>query len=415
LVRLRAGDAAMSEGDPSIGSPKRILIIHTDGNSFNNPSLKCIIDLLLEKGCQIDLRYPRSGAPMPTLRGIRFLPFGKVLRRIKSIVFDRLGSRWLATLCVFAEKLVLYRSYDLIIGVDRQGLIEAGILHVLTRTPHAFMSFEIMFESETSSRYKALEREASKSASLWVVQDEARARQLQIENGLHALNRFLLPLASAGPGSFSTPRLRDRLLVPQGMKVAIAIGSVSGWSMIDRVLKSVAGWPRDWALIVHERYGRTKESLRTELAQAAHLIGQRIFISDSATEMVDDMGGVLSGVSVGLAFYEPDFKGPYTGKNLEHLGMASGKISTYLRYCVPVILNDIGLYPAEARRFGFGRVVESPEHIAEHLDRCCDEHYRSCARSYFLRKLDFNIHAQELWLRIRDLMATTESHEAEQA
>jgi hypothetical protein len=198
------------------------------------------------------------------------------------------------------------------------------------------------------------------------------------------------------------------------MKVAIAIGSVSGWSMIDRVLKSVAGWPKDWALIVHERYGRTRESLRTELTHVEHLIGQRIFISDSATEMVDDMGSVLSGVSVGLAFYEPDFMGPYTGKNLEHLGMASGKISTYLRYGVPVILNDIGLYPAEARRFGFGRVVESPEHIAEHLERCCDELHRSNARGYFLEKLDFNIHAQELWSRIRDLMATAESHEAEQ-
>ena len=46
---------------------KRVLIIHTDGNSFNNPSLKCIIDLLLEKGCEIDLRYPKSDAPMPAL------------------------------------------------------------------------------------------------------------------------------------------------------------------------------------------------------------------------------------------------------------------------------------------------------------------------------------------------------------
>lgn len=395
----------MSAGAPSTGGPRRILIIHTDGNTFNNPSLKCIIDLLLEKGCEIDLRYPRSNAPMPAPRGVRLLPFGRIAMHLKANIFDRLGSRRLAALSVRAEKLALYRAYDLVIGVDRQGLIEAGILHRLTGTPYVFFSFEIMFESETSSRYKSLERDAAAAASMWLVQDEARARQLEIENGLQPANRFLLPLASAGPGLPGTRRLRDRLRVPEEMKVAIAIGSVEGWSMTGRILKSVAGWPQDWALIVHERYGRTRERLRADLAQVEHLVGRTIFLSDAAPEMVDDLGTVLAGASVGLAFYEPDFKGPYSGKNLQHLGMASGKISTYLRYGVPVILNDIGLYPGEARRFGFGRVVDSPEQIAGQLEDCRDERCGSGARSYFLEKLDFNVHAQGLWSRLREAMA----------
>jgi glycosyltransferase involved in cell wall biosynthesis len=214
-----------------------------------------------------------------------------------------------------------------------------------------------------------------------------------------------LPLSSAGPGAPGTQRLRDRLLIPEEMKVAIAIGSVEGWSMTGRILKSVAGWPEDWALIVHERYGRTRERLRSELAQVGHLVGRRIFLSDAAPEMVDDMGSVLAGVTVGLAFYEPDYRGTYTGKNLEHLGMASGKISTYLRYGVPVILNDIGLYPGEVRRFGFGQVVESPEQIAGRLEYCSDERCGGSARSYFLEKLDFNVHAQGVWSRLREAMA----------
>jgi len=395
----------MSGGDPSTGSPKRILIIHTDGNTFNNPSLKCVIDLLLGKGCEIDLRYPKSNAPMPSPRGVRLLPYGRIAKHVKANVFDRLASRRLATLCVRAEKLALYRDYDLIIGVDRQGLIEAGILHRLTGTPYVFFSFEIMFASETSVRYKALEREAAAGVSLWLVQDEARARQLELENGLQAANRFLLPLASAGAGAPGPRRLRDLLGVPEDMHVAIAIGSVEGWSMTGRILQSVAGWPRGWALIVHERYGRTRERLRAELAQVAHLVGRTIFLSHTAPEMVDDMGAVLAGIAVGLAFYEPDFKGSYTGRNLQHLGMASGKISTYLRYGVPVILNDIGLYPGEARHFGFGRVAEAPEQIAAHLNLCRDEHCGSSARRYFLEKLDFNVHAQGLWSRLREAMA----------
>jgi hypothetical protein len=56
---------------------KNVLIIHTDGNSFNNPSLKCIMDLLLEQGCKIDLRYPKSFAPMPDTKVSGFCHSGK--------------------------------------------------------------------------------------------------------------------------------------------------------------------------------------------------------------------------------------------------------------------------------------------------------------------------------------------------
>ena len=384
--------------------PRRVLIIHTDGNSFNNPTLKCVIDLLLENGCQVDLRYPRTHAPMPEREGIRFLPFGINLWRLKVAIFDRLSWRWLAELSVLLERIFLYRRYDLIVGVDRQGLVEAGILHRSTGTPHVFFSFEIMFESETSARYKALERESAKTVSLWVVQDESRARLLETENGLSPSCKFLLPLASAGCGAQDANRLRDRLGIPADRKVAIALGSVSGWSMTDRILQGVADWPEPWVLIVHERYGRTRELLRTQLVQYAHLVGRRIFISDVAADMVDDLGSILSGVSVGLAFYEPDFKTPYTGRNLANLGMASGKISTYLRYGVPVILNDIGLFPGEARRHGFGRVVADPGAIGSQLDQCGDALHVGNARRYFAEQLDFNIHARRVWSAIRDCM-----------
>lgn len=387
---------------------KRILIIHTDGNSFNNPSLKCIIDLLLEKGCEIDLRYPESDAPMPSYEGIRFLPFGIWLRRWKSRVFDRYCSRPLVFLSVLVEKFVFYKKYDLIIGVDRQGLIEASVLNKITKTPYVYISFEIMFEDETSARYKSLEKEASKGVAAWLVQDEVRAGQLQRENLLNPSNKILLPLASAGVGVAKVDRLRDHLGIPNDKKVAIAIGSLSKWTMASQILKCVADWPEEWVLIVHARYGRTRELLAGELAAFADLLDRKIFISDAATEMVDDMGSILAGVSAGLAFYKPEYGRNYyayfIGKNLEHLGLASGKISTYLRYGVPVIINEVGLYAEETRQFRFGCVVERPEQIKDSLDEISHEEYRHNARDYFVKKLDFNIYRDKIWSRFEALV-----------
>lgn len=36
---------------------KRVLIIHPEGNSFNNPTMKAIIDLLLDNNFEITIRH----------------------------------------------------------------------------------------------------------------------------------------------------------------------------------------------------------------------------------------------------------------------------------------------------------------------------------------------------------------------
>jgi hypothetical protein len=387
---------------------KKILIIHTDGNSFNNPSLKCIIDLLLENGCAIDLRYPKSDAPMPFYEGIRLLPFGRWVARWKSLVFNRYCSRILVILSVLIEKIIYYKKYNLIIGVDRQGLIEAGVLNKIKNTPYVYISFEISFEDETSTRFKSLEKEASKNIALWIVQDEVRAEQLERENSLDPANKILLPLASAGVGEAEPERLRDLLGIPSDKKVAIAIGAVAEWTMIIPLLKCIHQWPDDWALIVHDRFGKTSRLLGGELMELAPMIGRTIFISDSATEMIDDMGGILAGVSAGLAFYKPLYgEGHYYGKNLEYLGLASGKISTYLRYGVPVIINEIGLYASEARKYRFGCVIEQLDQIKNCLSKISHDEYQLNAKDYFEKKLDFNLYRDIIWSQFEELANST--------
>ena len=380
---------------------KRVLIIHTDGNTFNNPSLKCIIDLLLDKGCEIDLRYPETMAPMPPHEGIRLMPFGTRLRQWKRRMFDQYCFWPLMYLFVLVEKIHLYRKCDLILAVDRQGLVEAYILNQLTRTPYVYISFEISFADETSHKYKQIEIDASQNIAAWIVQDEVRAELLQRENHLDPRKKILLPLASAGIGVEKKEWLRNQLGIPNDKKVAIIIGAISKWTMTSQILKCVADWPEEWVLIVHDRYGQTRKLLGSELASLVGMLDRKIFVSDAAPEMVDDLGGVLAGVSAGIAFYKPEYEGGiFYGKNLEYLGLASGKISTYLRYGVPIIINEIGLYAEEARKFKFGCVADAPSELIECLNIINQESYGENAINYFSTKLDFNIYRENLWRSI---------------
>ncbi|QIL21428.1 glycosyltransferase family 4 protein [Thermomonas sp. HDW16] len=382
---------------------KKVLVIHGEGNTFNNPSLKAIIDLLGSRGYQCHIRYASSPAPMPSYPNIVQLPYGWFLRKVKRWTYDRLCSRWLARLFVSIEDIAIYPEFDLILAVDRLGLIEAAILSKRHGTPFVFISFEIMFADETSRRFKRIERLSARNCCFWIVQDEVRAACLVEENALDIENSFILPLASAGPGVFPAMRLRDQMGIPKNYSVAVLIGSLTTWSMAKETIESVRDWPPDWALLVHERYGNTESALN-RLGVSAHELSDRIYFSGQAPDRVDDLGYVLEGVSAGLAFYRPTHDSIYTGKNLEYLGFASGKVSTYLRYGIPVICNEIGLYAQQVRAHDFGVVVAHPSQIAQALPLTSEPTTMSPSR-YFADFLDFNLRSSELLHRFEQCMA----------
>ncbi len=379
---------------------KRALIIHPEGNTFSNPSLKCIVDLLIEKGFTVDIRHCISPSVMPDREGIRYFPYGKIYRKVKSFVFDRWINRVLMYISVAWENTVHYKNNDVIIAVDRLGLIEAYILNKLTKTPYIFISFEIMFAEETSREFKGIEKTASKNIKGWVAQDSDRANALVIENGLSVSNLFTLPLASSKNGTLQTKRLRDILGINPDKKVAIAIGSMEDWTMINEVLASVGKWPDDWCLIIHDRYGDTGNTLKKSGIDITQMINKKIFISNKSADAVDDLGAILSGVDVGLTFYKPLYTSPFVGKNLEILGLASGKISTHLRYGIPVIMNNIGMYAAEATKHKFGLVIDHPDSLADCLAVGIPEDTSQHAIDYFSRILDFDNYKEELYNRL---------------
>jgi hypothetical protein len=113
----------------------RVLLIHPEGNSFNNPTLKCVIDLLLDEQVNVDVRFFKTFAPMPFQRGILLLPFGRIYRRIKNTIFNNSKFSFLAWVSIWLEWVFIYRKYELIIGVDREGLIEAAMLSRISSTP----------------------------------------------------------------------------------------------------------------------------------------------------------------------------------------------------------------------------------------------------------------------------------------
>lgn len=382
---------------------QRILIIHHEGNAVNNPSMKAMIDYFGERGYAFDFVSQKRILSQPDMPDVRWFFDGWILRRFKTIAENILCSHAMSRLIIWWQwRNRLRNQYDFIIGVDRQGLIEAHYLSQFMRIPFFFISFEIMFAEETSSRFKQLERDASGKVTAWIVQDEVRAEKLAQENQLDRSKVFYLPLASRGLGTLGPGRLRDELGIPKDKQVMIAMGSIEKWAMIDEILTSLPLWPDNWALIVHDRYGFTKKQMANFITPERN-VSRRLFISESSTKYVDDMGYILNGVSFGLAFYRSFSGHQYWGNNLKHLGRASGKIATYLRYGIPVIANDTGVMAEDIKIFRLGHVVDSPMDIPELLQTISgidiDAYCHHC-QNYFNHKLDFNLYAEQLANRL---------------
>lgn len=375
---------------------KKILIVHHPGNAFSNPTLQAFIQYALTHSMEIDIRCRDSMSPKPNFENLAWLKYGNMIGLLKKCFLKTRSVRVVIWLTNFFEALFVFKKkYDLIVGIDREGLIDAGNYAIFLNTPYVFFSFEILFSDEIGLHKKQLEKKFSKNAKLWMVQDEERANCLVEENNLRLDNCFICPIASAGPGKLNQFRLRDALGIDEGKKVAIMIGSLSEWSMSLEIISSAAEWPEGWVLIVHERYGRANQIVKDRFG--TEYLESRIFCSNLNTASLDDMGSILAGVDAGLAFYNPIYTTPYNGKNLQYLGLSSGKIATYLRYGIPVITNHIGKYADIIKRYRLGIVLEDTDQLGLVLANMNKTEYTEACQEYFLKKLDANLYMPSLF------------------
>lgn len=382
---------------------KRILLVHHPGNAFNNPTLQSFIQYSISNSIKIDIRCKSSIVPKPEIKNLSWLQYGRIYSKVKNYYLKRKSSKTVIRMLALYEALFVFKKkYDLIIGVDREGLIDAGHYSKIFKVPYVYFSFEIMFADETGAHIKKLERQYSKDLSLWMVQDEIRANCLIEENNLSMSNCFLCPIASAGIGELNPSRLRDSLGINGKKKVAIFIGSLTDWSMADEIIQSVEKWPEDWVLIVHERYGRTSQILKEKVKEK--LLGTRIVFSNSNTASLDDMGTILAGIDLGVAFYKPLYTSRYNGKNIKYLGLASGKIATYLRYGIPIITNNIGKYADIVKRNHLGIVLEDPKNIGSVLGNINKSEYSDNCNKYFMENLDANLYIPPLFNKLISIM-----------
>lgn len=383
----------------------RIMIIHPEGNIANNPNLYGIVEILCEQGYEIDYfcRNRHHANQQLSIHHTRIIPTNLCDDTDTAVILPP-GFQDSPDLEDLITKSLA--GYNLIIGIDR-GIIEAASIACMLKIPYGLISYELYFAEETGFDYKIQEIEACKKISFAVVQDDLRAADLSSENSI-SLDRIIkIPVA----GRMARGKARNYLIhryfsLPKSQKVLLYMGEVTAkWSGIGELLFSLHSWPDDWSLLIHHRYGCYPSGV-SEIVEK--FPPNRLLISPFGGLDFSELGELIQACDAGCAFYLPywhkDF--PTDGRNLEHIGMASGKIATYLQYGVPLLTNEIGEMSSHIKNNKLGAVVDDINTSALALKGLTPsvlcEMSRNC-REFFSQYLDLDVTVKPLLEIIKNI------------
>lgn len=381
---------------PSKGVRGRIGIFYPFGNLDSVPCLFQAVEMLAEAGYQVDVFTVKSPKHVPPKFGpnidiydhyhswanYRFYRFFKPVTAIALAMMRR-------------HQRSPYRCF---VGVDPEGLIEAGRYNRFAKVPLVYFSLELLLEREICSSGKNVidrkfqERLLSRQCEWIIIQDKDRAALLREDNGLSE-NRFILvPNAPFGPARRAKGDYWNRKCgVPAGKKVALFAGELAHWNPIGKLARSAETWSEDWVFVVHTRHSASR-SLDMRILQDMSDPDKVFFSTEPVSR--DEYDVLLDSADVGVAFYEPclDCADSYRyGENIRTIGLSSGKVAYYLRAGLPVVVNTATSLGAFVSRSGCGVAVENVSELSNALSMIQSQYqvYSGNARKVFGEELDF--------------------------
>ena len=310
---------------------------------------------------------------------------------------DVLRSAW-AVKSLIRDRLA---AYDLVIGVDR-GIIEANLIALHQQIPCGLISYEILFLKEAGPAIKQVEIASCQRLSFALCQDAVRAKHLVRENHLQTDRMIIMPMGARGthpPGT--SDYLHKTLDIPPDKKIALVIGSLARWTMTDYIIHCLKQWPDDWVVVLHNRYGLDAET-RGYLSRFGNV--RNLYFSLKPETTHESMKRIIQSAQVGLALYRTVANNLYQGDNLRYIGMASGKIATYLQYGLPVVVNDIGIMSDLVRNHQLGATIDTREIFIPGFKEEKLYSMRENCHRFYAQRLDLNHTVEPLVQRIETLI-----------
>jgi glycosyltransferase involved in cell wall biosynthesis len=381
------------------GDIKKYVALFTGTSDvFTNPTLVSFFELMQQKGRGIVLfSYEQIVSPPSHLNNIIycFLPPMKINQ---GGVMNRLIS-----FKIYFDTFKILKKYKIthLIGVDYFGFIIASHFKKnISNSKLGYFSFELLFLDEIKEQkyldLKKKEKYRLKKLDYLIIQDEVRLSLFLKENHLELnthIKIFKIPVApkKINIDKLSGWDLHKKMNIPENKKVVIYSGSIGEWAGTDQLINMLENyWNKNFWLVLHSRLPLREDD--EYLLRINKLIAEGFPVSLHAEpfDSYIDYAAFLKNFDVAVVLYKSRKGSMYSGKNLEEIGLASGKFSMYLMMGIPVITSPQTIYKQLLEKFKFGAVIEDETCFSELLSYC------------FVNKEELNKNALALYDSILD-------------
>jgi glycosyltransferase involved in cell wall biosynthesis len=287
--------------------------------------------------------------------------------------------------------LVTKSNYLCFIGIEKKGLLWAGILSQMFKCPLIYYSLELYIEdhprlaaelaTKEFSDLRRLEKRYHQLCVATIIQHETRAKALQQFNEIGPAKWFYLPISARGSiVKEKSAYFLHKYNISEGKKLLLYFGVIQD-ERYSTALVKIAGNLMDDVILALHGFGNITY---LDYLQSITSADRVIFSFDMVGE--EHIVDVISSATIGLALYEN------TNSNDRLAAFSSAKVAYYMQCGVPVIAFRSESFIELMNAHKCGELIDSIEEIPEKVERILLNYscYRDQAFMAFKQFYDFD-------------------------
>lgn len=259
-----------------------------------------------------------------------------------------------------------------IIAIDPEGaMVAMRLLDVLKRRDIrcSYISYEILFSDEIiferEKKLKDYDLAYLRLCKEALIQDDVRGRMFCKEVSFELENLFFAPVSPLQYLGRSEIKnvVRKRFGLPLDKKILVYSGSLSSYAKYDWWIKIAESLPGNYVFLF--TCYDSKQLRDQNLVRIAKILvnkGNTSFLSKELP--VSDYLQLMRACDVGIAFFRPIYTHWMNGRNIQQMGLSSGKFSTYVSCGLPVICDaDQEVFRRLATDYPIVRTIAAPDEV----------------------------------------------------
>lgn len=260
-------------------------------------------------------------------------------------------------------------TYDYFIGIEKEGLIWAGMLAEKLNVPFLYYSLELYIEDHPAlaadGNFAAIRPDEKKfhaRAAGTIVQDELRAKALFDGNEVEIKNAIYIPVSVSGsrvehPGHF----LHEKLGIDYSKKIILYIGQVCKNRGVNELIESAKRLDEEFVMVFHG-------PLSLDVATNNDCVGKVFFSQDMIGD--EEIPKLVSSAYIGIALYG------MTNTNDRLTAFSSEKIAYYMQSGLPIIARRNESYELLMSQHYCGEMIEHIHQLPEAVQRIKADYIR---------------------------------------